>query len=373
MDAATLQNEKPQWDLESSQTSEAKSASITAFPDCLLDGSNASISEVKLGVPSGMDQGSRVKAIDLNQSHASTASSSGGRRDWAETIVACRDVKLKGEDRFTTKREVINGQRVVFCMVADGHNSSDAAEYCKKHILSFIVEACLGHASAHAIQDACVIAFHKVHEHIRTKSAWPTSGLTLAVVAVNEDERFVVCANVGDVESLIVLGKDRKKRSRYSVLTTNHRFDKNKDEVKRVEAVTETRVRPALNFAGKPQGPPRGWPGGLLFGRALGDADCEDAISPDPSLSVMRLDALSGNATIVIGSDGLWNAVEMTRVACHVHQAQKTRQDATRTAQMLVDKACNGDDAYHNSEWGKAKDDTTCAVMIVGPDYYLST
>eukprot|EP00965_Chrysotila_dentata_P159149 5257379-Pleurochrysis_carterae.AAC.1 len=102
---------------------------------------------------------------------------------WAETVVVCHDIKAKGEDRFATKRVDIDGQRIVFCLVADGHNDGDAAHYCKLNVINFIIDACHGDATANKIQDACVIAFHKVHEHIRTQSAFPTSGLTLAVVA----------------------------------------------------------------------------------------------------------------------------------------------------------------------------------------------
>mmetsp|Transcript_14759 Transcript_14759/g.28895 ORF Transcript_14759/g.28895 Transcript_14759/m.28895 type:complete len:417 (+) Transcript_14759:283-1533(+) len=346
--------------------------SLPSLPASWREDSDQSIPAIKLGTVLWEKQESglaRIEASERSVASLSLASASEKVR-WAETIVACRDIKAKGEDRFTTERVEIDLQRIAFCVVADGHNGSKAAEYCKQNIVHLIVEACHGKATADALQDACVIAFHKVHEHIRTQSAFPTSGLTLAVVAVNEDKKFVVSANVGDVESMIMLGKDRKKVARYTILTTNHRFSKNMDEIKRVEAATKNKVRAGLNAAKRPQGPLRGWPGGLPYGRALGDADCGAAISADPSLSVMSLDTLPGNATIVVGSDGLWDAVEKTSASCYAYQGQHAKQDPTRTAQMLVDKACNGNEAYHTNDWGKAKDDITCAIMVIGPDFY---
>ena len=53
-------------------------------------------------------------------------------------------------------------------------------------------------------------------------------------------------------------------------------------------------------------GPLRLWPGGLAMGRSLGDADCGDAILPEPAIEIVEICA---DATILVCSDGVWGSL----------------------------------------------------------------
>jgi len=195
-----------------------------------------------------------------------------------------------------------------------------------------------------SLRQALSSSFVKAHGSIRdlTKSA----GCTCSVVAVNVLQRFAVSANVGDSQALLALSDEDD----VVVLTGDHRLSNDAER-----ACVEKRgavVAQAANKQGTGgKGPLRGWPGGLMMSRALGDADCP-WISPEPEIQVVHLP--EGGGQIIIASDGVWDALDADEVV-HILRSELNRQSA---AKLMVAEAVKKRGLH---------DDTSAMVAYVGP------
>lgn len=94
-------------------------------------------------------------------------------------------------------------------------------------------------------------------------------------------------------------------------------------------------------------GPLRVWPGGLAMSRSIGDAECGARVSADPEVVRVTLPALGSR--LLMGSDGLWDAVLPKTAAHHVRG-----MGAAEAAHKLLALAIRKD---------KLKDDVTGAVI----------
>ncbi len=76
----------------------------------------------------------------------------------------------------------------------------------------------------------------------------------------------------------------------------------------------------------------RAWPGGLAIARSIGDVDCGDFVSPQPDVRTVPAPA---SGFVILGSDGVWDALSLTSVG----RAVKKSTDAQDLAKRLVRKA----------------------------------
>ena len=113
---------------------------------------------------------------------------------------------------------------------------------------------------------------------------------------VDTSTGHVTCANVGDAGALLVTPTS------HLWLTTSHRLQDNAAE--RVGLHEHVHAAPG-------GGPPRLYPGGLACSRSVGDADCPH-ITCAPAMCTATLGA---DDTLVIATDGVWDAASTRRVA----------------------------------------------------------
>ena len=239
--------------------------------------------------------------------------------------------RSKGEDRHSAHTFEHGGRILHVLTICDGHGGADAAESAVDVLPREFRQALRMNAET-SMRDACRAAFAMA----ATKLERERSGCaaTMCIFA----EARVICANVGDVEAMLV-----PRGARPMMLTTSHAFHASPDERSRLAGLhVQTRV--AKNVDGIFGGPMRAWPGGLAMGRALGDADCP-YVSSVPSVSETDLWEPS---VLVLASDGLWDALPRHRIV--------ERALSKRCASALVDRAWQASTA----------DDITCFVASFG-------
>lgn len=90
-------------------------------------------------------------------------------------------------------------------------------------------------------------------------------------------------------------------------LNEDHRLDCSPSERARVLALGGKLAHAADNL-GRPSGPLRLWPGGMALARTVGDSDVGSCISASPYTSTLDMPEGCAGATVVLGSDGVWDA-----------------------------------------------------------------
>lgn len=217
----------------------------------------------------------------------------------------------KAEDRLwcqTTK----NASRV-YMFVVDGHGGRRAADLACA-VLSEVITARMDSDDP---KDVCRIAIGEaasvLHEEV--------SGCVVTVCAVSQHE--VVCANVGDASAWLIPCTADPCR-----LSASHAFYESPHERERVSH--SFILAPARDDGGRPRGPLRAWPGGLAMGRSLGDSDCPFALTT-PFVGVTTINEPS---FVVLGSDGLWDALSMKHITRHVRQQRSTERLVRRAWTM---------------------------------------
>lgn len=219
----------------------------------------------------------------------------------------CALWSVKGEDRYAC---CTMSDECRMLGVIDGHGGSAAAEVCRRSICDERSPPDMLDMFA-ALHDEC----------LRLPCR---SGAALTVCLVRGDN--VTCANVGDAHALVVT------QTSFYWMTVSDRLQDNASE--------RFRVAPAVNWAtrssdGRRAGPPRMYPGGLACSRSIGDSDCPH-VSCAPHLCEATLEA---DDVLVIGSDGLWDSIPLSRIVRVARQ--------TRCAQSILRSASKdiGDDA----------------------------
>lgn len=262
--------------------------------------------------------------------------------------------RLKGEDRHDFCDVECNGRPYKLFAVYDGHGGGAASEHCSIHLLRIIAEEAVKTPSGGAslVDDmrlACTIAFARCHEELRGQSG-TTSGTTATVLVVDLQRREVLCCNVGD-SAVIVL--DPLDTSKLGFASTDHRLHTNKDEQNRVLRMGSRLAYATDPVTKMPAGSLRLWPGGLAVGRSLGDADCGDAVSCEPSVNVVKLPVHGGQ--LVLCSDGIWDSIHMNAVATVV----RSQVSMAKAARKVVDTAIRP---------RGLRDDITCYVLAMSPN-----
>ena len=95
----------------------------------------------------------------------------------------------------------------------------------------------------------------------------------------------------------------------------------------------------------------RFWPGGLALGRSLGDSDCGDFVSPLPAVQILHLPPRG--ATLIMCSDGVWDAIDKFEVTGLVRVTEKAETLASRIVAAALQSR-------------GLRDDTTCVVVQLG-------
>lgn len=217
------------------------------------------------------------------------------------------------------------GERWGFYAVYDGHGGRQAVDYCEAKLHEVVMDElraararCANRAlSDEAVAEALSRSFQRVDDQLRLVGAW-RCGCTATVALVNRTASGprVHVANVGDSRCVAVGSRGCERLSR------DHR-PTDQAEVKRIEADG--------GFVS------RGRVGGVLgVSRALGDHSLKSAgCSWRPY--VVAHDA-SNDAALIIGSDGLWDAVGDADAGLLVDRKIRERAPE-RAAKSLVDEA----------------------------------
>ena len=167
-------------------------------------------------------------------------------------------------------------------------------------------------------------------------------GGTTATMAILCGWQLLV-ANVGDSCAYLDTG------SEVLAVSGNHRLDDNKDEIQRIEE-NGGEVAPS-SIDGKPAGPARVWPGGLAMSRTIGDKDSGQLTRANAEVSQVTIPR--DGARLIIGSDGLWDAVH-PKTAAH-HTREMTASEASHKLLAMAIKKDN------------LKDDVTVIVVDFCP------
>jgi serine/threonine protein phosphatase PrpC len=211
---------------------------------------------------------------------------------------------------------------MTYLLVADGHGGPSVAERAADQLLPEIARLANNETMEAVMRDS-FLRFHRAAQQDKD-----SAGTTCTVVAINQRTRLITCANVGDSQAYLVLSES------IVPLGIDHRLECNAEERERVVADGGVVAR-ALAPTGERRavGPLRAWPGGLAMGRSLGDRDCGEWLSPEPSITRTSMPAEGGR--VVVCSDGVWDAVSMQAVARLVREGGSP----AATAEKVVAKA----------------------------------
>lgn len=155
-----------------------------------------------------------------------------------------------------------------------------------------------------ALKEACL----KTNEELLYSSIETQHSGTTAVLVVIRGTSML-CANVGD--SRAVLGKKNGKSWLAIPLSKDHKPN-DPIEKTRIE-INGGKVEPFRNSEGNLIGPSRVWKAGerspgLAMSRSLGDFEAKQVgVIADPEITEFRVSA--ADKFLIIGSDGLWDAV----------------------------------------------------------------
>uniref|UniRef100_A0A7S4FBY0 PPM-type phosphatase domain-containing protein n=1 Tax=Chrysotila carterae TaxID=13221 RepID=A0A7S4FBY0_CHRCT len=301
--------------------------------------------------------------VQFDRSSGRNSNSSDEAPTWGNSQVGLYQRVSKGTDRCTVRRCTIGGERIQLSLLLDGHGGTEAADHCKLMLLDSFILACDGDPSVASMKSACSSAFQTAHRQVRTMQG-STSGCTAVLVVINEDRWACVCANVGDSNAMLVRDtQDSKPTPQFQMLCENHRLSDNLAEQQRIIAAGYN-VGRAVNKGdrGKPKGPLRAYPGGLIFSRAIGNADCADWLLAEPHVSVTLLQPES-KCLVVVASNGVWDVLDPALAAVLARRAK----DVHTVAAALVQRATNDRNPYYTSEWNVPLDDTTAIALSIGP------
>ena len=183
-------------------------------------------------------------------------------------------------------------------------------------------------------------AFLRTDEQARKQ--FQQGGGTTATVAFLCGWQLLV-ASVGDSQAFLDTG------SEVLSVSANHRLEDNELERARIEAEGGEVAASTVN--GKPAGPLRVWPGGLAMSRTIGDVDAGMLCVADAD--VVQVTVPKDGARLIIGSDGLWDAVHPKTAAHHTRE-----MTASEASHKLLSMAIKKD---------HLKDDVTVVVVDIVP------
>ncbi len=183
-------------------------------------------------------------------------------------------------------------------------------------------------------------AFLKADEQARKQ--FQQGGGTTATIAFLCGWQLLV-ASVGDSQAFLDTGNEVLS------VSANHRLEDNEAERARIEG--EGGEVAASTVDGKPAGPLRVWPGGLAMSRTIGDVDAGTLCLAEAD--VVQVTVPKDGARLIIGSDGLWDAVHPKTAAHHTRE-----MTASEASHKLLSMAIKKD---------RLKDDVTVVVVDILP------
>ncbi|CCW67088.1 unnamed protein product [Phytomonas sp. Hart1] len=185
----------------------------------------------------------------------------------------------------------LNGKKTrAFFAVFDGHQSDEAAHYCRAHMLDEVIKA-INNTNGEYKQ-SFENAFHAIDEQICRR--FPSSGTAANCVLLMD--RKIICANVGD--SRAVLFSDGKAIP----LSTDHKPTL-PDEEARIRRAGAQVENGRVNMT-------------LAVSRALGDVDFktnkalswkEQAVTSLPDVTQYEIQKTA--ELIILGCDGVWDVL----------------------------------------------------------------
>eukprot|EP00887_Chlorella_sp_A99_P000204 scaffold13.g204.t1 len=188
---------------------------------------------------------------------------------------------------------------------------------------------------ARRLPPALVAGFRRCNEEACRRFKRGGTTATLAVAVGWE----LLVANVGDSCAYLDTGTEVLQ------VSATHRLEDNKAEVERVQAEGGEVAQATAD--GVPVGPIRVWPGGLAMSRTIGDYDAGDLVPSEPEVCQVTIPATG--ARLLIGSDGLWDAIHPKTAAHHCREMV-----AAEAAHKLLALAIRHD---------RLKDDVTVIVV----------
>ncbi len=183
-------------------------------------------------------------------------------------------------------------------------------------------------------------AFLKTDEQARKQ--FQQGGGTTATMAFLCGWQLLV-ASVGDSQAFLDTGNEVLS------VSANHRLEDNQAERARIEEEGGEVAASTVN--GKPAGPLRVWPGGLAMSRTIGDVDAGTLCLAEAD--VVQVTVPKDGARLIIGSDGLWDAVHPKTAAHHTRE-----MTASEASHKLLSMAIKKD---------RLKDDVTVVVVDILP------
>ncbi|EPY26311.1 protein phosphatase [Strigomonas culicis] len=194
------------------------------------------------------------------------------------------------EDAHVTQLNIGGVKTRAFFGVFDGHQSDEAARFCRSHMLDEVLKALDAHPRNY--QDAFETAFKCMDDLICHKFA--ASGTAAVCVYLDQDK--IVCANAGDSRAVLF------RSGNVIPLSSDHKPYHEGEEKRIVKAgcaVENGRVNMTLAVS-----------------RALGDLDFkqaadldwkEQAVTALPDVTITEL--TSDDEFIILGCDGIWDVL----------------------------------------------------------------
>ncbi|XP_023539398.1 protein kinase and PP2C-like domain-containing protein isoform X2 [Cucurbita pepo subsp. pepo] len=208
--------------------------------------------------------------------------------------------------------------------IFDGHRGAAAAEFSAQAIPGFLQTSCSTRSPVDALKEAFVktdvefrkeLDFFRKSKKVKQKDWHP--GCTSAVALIVRDRLFI--ANAGDCRTILC-------RAGYPVVLS-------KDHV---ASCVEERER-VIRAGGQVKWQVDTWrvgPAGLQVTRSIGDDDLKPAVSAEPEITETVL--TSQDDYLVMGSDGLWDALSNSEV---VGIIRDTVKEAAMCSKRLATEA----------------------------------
>jgi serine/threonine protein phosphatase PrpC len=184
---------------------------------------------------------------------------------------------------------MLNGERLVIAMIADGHGGKEASPHCNAMVVDELLEVLKVPDGLH-VRAAGTHAFLKAHEEVLAMMG-TTAGSTLSVIVLDATRAELTVLHCGDSVTRLIprcsaamgLCEDHRPESSES---ERHRPESSESERHRPESSESERHRPesseseharvramggkvarAMGRHGRPSGPVRLWPGGVALAR----------------------------------------------------------------------------------------------------------
>ena len=265
---------------------------------------------------------------------------------------------LKGEDTWDFRGPVVHhGESLWFGGVFDGHGGKRASLLCRLKLINYLLEACSSDCSSASLRRAAEAAMVRAHDEMRQTGQ--TDGTTATIVIANVDRAELTVANAGDSAAMLIPDSENNN-CKPQIVSAEHRLADSEAERQRVKAMGG-KLAHAKGRDGRPAGPLRLWPGGVAQARAIGDADVGRYIDPRPATCTIPFP--SSSFSVIVCSDGVWDALEPAAVVASVRRSRHS--PAATAAELVVDAAVRQLYAYDCDGYRMPRDDTTCVMIRV--------